>query len=619
MPDDLLPATLKALPKTAPDALKSFAQTFVRHTGDADLEPFDARTLSDLIQTHWALAHKHKTGTALLALDTLPTPKTGPIPGTTIDVVSDDMAFLVDSIAAEINRRGYLIACLLHPIIEKRSHIHIRLVSALSTPAADALQEALEGVLSDVRLANRDWPAMLARLKAARDALLDTAPRVGLSKNEIAESCAFLDYMIDNNFTLLGCRDYAFSEKNGKVLSTTLKESGLGVLSDARRPAYISGEDYSLPESLTRLRRAQPPLSISKTNRRSTVHRAVPMDTVTIKTYAPDGSVCGEHLFVGLFTSVTYSRSVEDIPWLRAKVEGVMKATGFAPGSHDWRALRHILEKYPRDELFQIDPADLKKTATGILTLQERQRIALYMREDPFGRYVSCLVYVPRDRYETRLRRKIQVILEDSLHGTTSNFYTTLDDSLFARVMFVIAIDQRRPSRFDTAAIELQLQEAGRTWSERIEAALVQQKDLEDRVATLHARYREAFPAAYQETETSTDALRDIDLLEKTLATGRVALELRFAQNSTEPASTFHIRLCAPGQPVALSDILPLLENAGLRVIAEIPYELTPRVDESSPQTLWLQDFHVAPLVPVVPAQAKLPFEILLEKVWNAE
>lgn len=618
MSDALMASVLKSLPKNASAGLKTFAQTFIRQTGPGDLIPFTATSLADLIESHHEFSEKRKPQKNFLSVSTPSPVPGGTATGTIIDIVTDDMAFLVDSVAAEINRRGYLIGCLLHPIIDKTSHIHIRLGSNLSPPAAEALCASLEEVLEDVRLANRDWPGMLTKLKEARTDLLSCAPR-GVAREDIEEVGAFLDYMIDNNFTLLGSREYYFSEKAGEIHSVTLKDSGLGVLRDSRRPAYISGKDYSLPEHLTRLRRSQPPLSISKTNRRSTVHRAVPMDTVAIKTYSPDGSVKGERLFIGLFTSVTYSRSVVDIPWLRTKMEAVMKAAGVAPASHDWRALRHILEKYPRDELFQTDPADLKKIATGILTLQERQRIALYTRKDPFGRYVSCLVYVPRDRYETRLRRKIQAILEESLSGTTSNFYTTLDDSLFARVMFVISINQKSPPKFDTALIESRLQEAGRTWPERMEAALSSRKDREDRTLALYSRYREAFPSAYQEALSADEALQDIDLVEKTLKSGQVCLNLRFPGGLENAVSSFHLRLSSPEQPVALSDILPLLENAGLRIIAEIPYALTPVMDETTRKTVWLQDFHVTSSVPVTPSRIKTPFETILEKVWAGD
>jgi glutamate dehydrogenase len=177
------------------------------------------------------------------------------------------------------------------------------------------------------------------------------------------------------------------------------------------------------------------------------VHRRVPMDAVAIKTFDKQGNVTGEMLFVGLFTSVTYSRSVSDIPYLRVKIQNVINKTQFIPGSHDRRALRHILEKYPRDEVLQISESLLYEHATSILKLQERPRIALYMRTDPFGRYISCLVYVPRDRYETRLRLKLQNMLENELGGQCTNYQVTQDDSP-ARAGDLP--DRHQPSRRDT-------------------------------------------------------------------------------------------------------------------------------------------------------------------------
>lgn len=625
MPDTLSRKNINFLPQKAPAALKTFASRFFARTDTSDLDLFTPEALTAILKRHWSWGKERKTGATVLNVATT-APHEGKTAWTAIDIIGDDMAFLIDSVAAEINRQGYLIACIIHPIIGKTSHIHVRLSCALTDTASAHLREGLEEVLRDVRLANRDWPAMLTRLKSARNDL--SMPEKN-AKSDQTESCAFLDYMIDNNFTLLGYREYRFSEKNGAVHSAIVKNSGLGVLSDTRKPAYISGVDYSLPDHLTRLRRNQPALSISKTNRRSTIHRAVPMDTIAVKIYAPDGTVKGERLFVGLFTSVTYSRSVEDIPWLRAKVDAVVARTGFKPGSHNWRALKHVLEKYPRDELFQIEVADLEKTAMGILGLQERQRIALHTRRDPFGRYVSCLVYVPRDRYETRLRLRLQTILENSLKGTCSNFYTTLDDSVFARVLFVVQIDPRNPPQFNPASLEARLQEEGRTWSEQIESVLTDALGRKDETLALHARYREAFPIAYQETLSPREALRDIDVIEKTLGSGKIALDLRpfgdkdaperaREQFAGEPAD-YCLKICAPAHPVPLSDILPILENSGLRVVAEIPYEMTPDTGKGAPETVWLQDFHVSAPNTLPLQEIKAHFESLLEKTWFRE
>lgn len=190
------------------------------------------------------------------------------------------------------------------------------------------------------------------------------------------------------------------------------------MLADDVKPAYISEDNEGLPRNLQELRKRLDPVSISKTNRMSTVHRRVPMDAIAVKTYNHKGDVTGEKLFLGLFTSVTYSRSVDSVPYIREKVEDVLEMSGFLPNSHDGKALRHILEKYPRDELFQIETKELYKTTLDILKLQERQRIALFMRQDPFARYISCLVYIPRDRFGTNLREQIIAILEDELKAS---------------------------------------------------------------------------------------------------------------------------------------------------------------------------------------------------------
>jgi glutamate dehydrogenase len=304
----------------------------------------------------------------------------------------------------------------------RQSHIHVQIKDTPSDQALRDLETGLHTALKDVYITNKDWPKMLSTLKEARDEL--ARGKTNRPVKEVQQYCDFLDYLHENNFTLLGYREYEFIGKGGELQSKTVKGSGLGLLADDVRPAYISETEEGLPRNLQEMRKSLPPVSVSKTNRLSTVHRRVPMDAIALKTYDKDGNVKGEKLFLGLFTSVTYSRSVSDVPYLRDKVNETLEMSSFIPGSHDRKALRHILEKYPRDELFQIPPSDLFEIASSILRLQERQRIALFMRKDPFRRYISCLVYIPRDRYGTTLRKAIAAILEKELNGVCETFYT---------------------------------------------------------------------------------------------------------------------------------------------------------------------------------------------------
>ncbi len=387
--------------------------------------------------------------------------------------------------------------------------MHIQLHGALAQSQMAEMEADLRHVLVNVGYATRDWMKIREKLRAAQSDL-GAAPK-SHGDGHLEEYAAFLDYLYRDNFTLLGYREYEFVRKQGQAYKAgSSRAPASACCATMSRPVFVTGGEDGLPHDLQVIRRAMPPLVIAKVNRRSPVHRPVPMDAIAVKSYDKKGKVIGEHLFIGLFTSVTYSRSIQDIPLLRHKADTVLVRSGFRPGSHNFKALRHILEKYPRDELCQIEIADLEKTALSILRLQERQRIALYARKDPFRRYVSCLVYIPRDRYSTFLRAKVQKILEQQLHSACSDYQVNLDDSALARVIYIIDTDQKNPPHFDVHKIEALLQEAGRAWSDRLTGALLAAGTQEKDVPEIVHKYGDAFPAAYRDTYQPKQAVYDI-------------------------------------------------------------------------------------------------------------
>lgn len=602
--DLLLQNARKALPEKSPQSLLHMLDILCSKISAEDTEFFDVGVLSRMAQSHWEMAQTRKKGEPQLRIYS-PEVDEGESRKTIVDIVSDDLAFLVDSVAAEINNNDILIGILIHPNMyasyddkgnlkdvaadinggdHRQAHIHVQINETLSDQAVLDLQKGLYKVLDDVFYANMDWQAMLNKLKAASQEL--NSARTRRAAAEIQEHCAFLDYLYDNNFTLLGYREYKFTETKEGIVSHTVKGSSLGLLHDDILPAYISDGDEGLPRNLQELRRSLPPVSVSKTNRLATVHRSVPMDCIAVKTYDDDGNVTGEKLFIGLLTSVTYSRSVSDVPYLRVKVEETIAATDFDEGTHDRKAMRHILEKYPRDELFQIETKELLAICKNIIRLQERQRIALFMRKDPFGRYISCLVYIPRDRFGTKLRQDICAILEEETHGVCANFYTTLDDSVFARVMFVINISQKAAPKLNVKRIEQRLRDCGQTWSERLTQALSESYDDQEKITNWALRYADAFPVGYTVNYLAKQCVFDIEKIEKAYATGRVVLDL-YRPNDLDNGC-FRLKIFQLGSPVTLSDVMPILEDMGLRAIAELPFEVKP---EGAEQSLWIHDF----------------------------
>lgn len=593
-----------ALPKSAPKDLIEYLDVFFRKVPEDEFKKITAKEAATLIQTHYELSKKRKSGQAEIRFSKVLQEKGGNY--TAIDIVQDDMAFIVDSVVAEIVRHKHTIDFLIHPMVKierekngsistnpnledydgaPESHMHIRLQGLLTDAQIEELEMGLRNVLADVDYATRDWIYMREKLREAQKTLVHAPAEY--NDIMIEEYQAFLEYMYDNNFTLLGYREYKFVEKDGKVYSQTIKGKSLGLLRDEIKPVYINEARDELTQAQQNMRMKQDPLTISKANKRSTVHRRVPLDVIAVKTFDKKSNVTGEMMFIGLFTSVTYSRSIADIPFLRQKANAVLAKAQFSPQSHDFKALKHILEKYPRDELFQIDNDSLYKHSVSILRLQERPRIALYTRPDPFGRYISCLVYVPRERFDTRLRLRFVSILEEYLGGRCVNFKVSQDDSPLARIIFFVDINHLpHVPKYDEQEIENKLAEAGRVWADRLKSALDNSSESDENTNAILQKYGAAFPVNYQEKYSIEMAIEDIRKIEEAIETGDITLNLYLPENCD--SSKLRLKCYSVGNPITLSDILPILEHMGLKVLAELPFEVKPA---RQGEAVWIHDF----------------------------
>lgn len=639
MTQKLIKQTMSLLPAKTTAVMRNFAEQILGHLPEEDLQQIKPDILARTIASQWDLLQSKKDGKPAIRIYTPTIEKDGWTAGRTIiDIVQDDMAFLIDSVVAEIVRHGQLVHVLTHPTLhvqrdkkgafkdfkaepadglDRYSISHIELRGILSDAQAEELRMGLVEVMEDVKNATRDWMPMKAMLREAQREL-SRAP-AKFDDYLIEEYQAFLEYLYDNNFTLLGYREYKFTEKDGKIASDTIKKKSLGLLRDEVMPVYLNDARECLSVPQQKLRKGQAPLTIAKVNRRSSVHRRVPMDAIAVKRFDDKGKVIGEMLFVGLFTSVTYSRSVGDIPFLRIKVQNVINRTHFLPGSHDRRALRHILEKYPRDEILQMPEDLLFSHATAILRLQERPHIALFTRPDPFDRYISCLVYVPRDRYETRLRLKLQKVLESELGGECTNYQVTQDDSPLARVMYLIDINHLKSvPEYNPAAIEEKLEEAGRIWAELLRHALEQSDKPQTDIAAVLEKYGQAFPISYHEKYEPRQAVHDIRKIETVLKSGNIALDLYRPHDCAE--GQIRLKIYSPDKPMTLSDVLPMLEKMGLKIISELPFEIRP---SHAHKSIWIHDFLMEMAAnkdkDIAINDIKSVFEDAFDKIWNRD
>jgi glutamate dehydrogenase len=512
---------------------------------------------------------------------------------TVVEIVNDDMPFLVDSVSAEINRRDRRIHLLIHPVVRVRrdpggarveieetlgagadtiteSYMHIQIDQETEPAELEDLRSSIESVLRDVRVAVADWRTM--RNKLAEDiAELETLS-LPMPKEEVAEAREFLNWLDDGNFIFLGYRRYGFETRDGGDFLPAQPATGLGILR-GMRPESLQRSLNPLPPEFSEYARKKDLLIITKANNRSSIHKAVPMDRIGIKRYDANGNLTGEDRFLGLFTSAAYSRSVREIPMLRLKATRTIERAGLDPRSHNGKALVEILETFPRDEFFQITDTDLSDITRGILQLQERQRVALFMRRDLFERFVSCFVYVPRDRYTPDFKDRARTILEEALDGRETAVYDHVSDSPLARGLFIVRTTPGNIPDVDVKRIEAILADAARTWSDRLHETLVVSEG-EEKGIDLHRRYKRAFPMAYSERFTAEAARFDIKHIDDVLADDRLVVDLY--RHRGQEQRQFHLKIIHSGAPVPLSEIMPRLENMGLKVQSEVPYEVQP-------------------------------------------
>ncbi len=529
-----------------------------------------------------------------------------------VDIVTDDMPFLVDSIRMELARHGVAPQLVVHPqprvrrdvagslrevlgLIEgeeaahapdeiAESWTHIEIPRVVSLDEAD-LQRDLLRVLGDVRVAVEDAPRMQARAVQLATLMSERpagSPAAGTGDDAPAEVQALLRWLADGHFTFLGYREYDLEDGPDGMALRPVAGTGLGIL---RHDRHRSKSFAALaPEVRARARDPQL-LIVTKANSRSTVHRPRYLDYIAIKRLDSGGTVIGEHRFLGLYAPDAYTESITRIPVLRRKLTGLLAATGIAHDSYDGKDLAEFLESYPREELFQTTVAQLADVAEGVLALRERTRTRLFLRRDVYGRYMSCLVYLPRDRYTTSVRLSVQEILRSALGGAQVDYSAMVGESPVARLHIVVRAE-RGSTVPDANAAELEerIAAAVRSWDDDLtEEALCQLG--ETRTASLLAMCGTgAIPATYKTDVHPSAAVADLERILELRESGEdVAFEVRESEN--DGARAWRLVLFRTGSPITLSDVLPRLQHMGVEVVDEHPYEF------AAAQPFWIYDF----------------------------
>ncbi|MGZ5034840.1 MAG: NAD-glutamate dehydrogenase domain-containing protein, partial [Usitatibacter sp.] len=409
------------------------------------------------------------------------------------------------------------------------------------------------------------------------------APPPFLQGAETDETRAFLAWAADHHFTFIGYREYELSRVDGEDQLMIVPRTGLGVL---REPVEggISHSFAELPAQLRALAREPRLLVLTKANARSTVHRPGYLDYIGVKRFDAEGRVVGERRFVGLYTSSAYHADPRQIPLLRRKVERVVERSGFRPYSHMYKNLLTVLQDYPRDELFQIDEDTLLETALGILRLGDRRKTRVFIRRDLYGRFYSCLIYIPRESYNTEARKKIQEVLKRHLNGASAEFTVSLSEAVLARIHMLVRSSPREAPNYDIHAIEADIVQAMRRWEEDLKDALIEALG-EERATVLLRTYGSAFPIFYRDTVSPRSAVRDIAFMEKLDAQHPFTVSLYRPVESDE--HSLRLRILRIGAPVPLSASLPVLENMGLEVLDEVSYA----IERAGGEAIYLHDF----------------------------
>ncbi|WP_025822184.1 NAD-glutamate dehydrogenase [Shewanella marina] len=640
MPSVLLENVVKLIrskvPQTQAKQVEQFAACLYTHMSKDDLNARNDSDLYGAVLSLWNALNKTPVGKTHIRVFNPNQSKHGwQSTHSIIEIIQPDMPFLVDSVGMALNRKGITAHMMLHtPLAIARSGKQINGVTFVQDSPSDAdnvavclmeidrqscdldieeLEQELQAVLRDVHCSVNEWKQMSEKLTTVIDKL-PKEPFPG-EPHEMDEAVRFLSYLNNHHFTLLGYRQYDLKKVEGDIELVPNMKTSMGLLN---RPDKEHSEQKVLLSTFSDFARKQALdqslLMLTKSSNKSTVHRPAYVDYIGIKRFDKKGNVIGEHRFIGLYASNLYNRSPREIPLLAEKVQRILDMSGLTPRSHDYKALMNILETLPRDELIQANTEELASVAHGVLDMQDRDKLKLFVRKDGFGRFFSCMVYVSKDRYNTKLREDSQVILARHF-GTkeTVEFTTYFSESSLARTHYIVKVDNNN-IEYDVDEIENNLSEAARSWEDKLTIALNNTSG-EEQGTHLAKRYANAFSRSYKEDVLANSAVVDIQHLEELDDQHKLGMLFYQPQETLLDENTVRLKLFHKDEPIHLSDVLPMLENFGLKVINERPYQ----VITADNATFWILDFSMTVNGRKIDNLADIQgrFQDSLDQVWN--
>ena len=609
---DLLLGRIESLAgKKVETSQRALFKRFLRHYYElASLESLRQRTPEDLAET--ALAHfrlARARGPAELSIEVTP-PADSNAAGrqafATVNTLVEDMPFLYDSVGMAVREAGVAVDWTVHPVLRVKrdaagaltevfgagadsgkdggegapeSLIHIECEPLPRLEDYAALGESLREVLGELRQCVKDFPAMRARVAETVKALA-ALPR-GMDAAEFAEGQEFLKWLDEGRYTFLGYAQSRVVTRKGETTFVDEPSQSLGLLRPGGR--FAEAEDYIAPrEELSKYAASKRLIVVSKGNVRSPLHHPEYFDVISVKHFAADGSATGVSRFVGLFATEVYTRPVRDIPLLRRKADSVMRRARLPENSHSAKNLREILDSLPREELFQTSEDELFATCMGIRALRDRHQLRVFMRRDRYGRYYALMVYLPRERYSRELRDRVAAELKTLFSAADVEHNVDLLRGSLARIHYVVRTEPGTTVALTAAAVEQRLLAITRSWREQLREVFRPHPVIDG--AEMATRFGDAFPVSYTATTSAEEAAADVEHLIRLSAMEPLLPRLAVAADGSHV-----LKLYSLGKPIALSDVLPTLENFGLRVIWQDPTEVRPRGGD----TMWVQAFAV--------------------------
>lgn len=614
---------LPHFPKKHHSDVHTLIEGLFRHASMQDLNTYEMTDLAGLVVTIWRTLQHHELGQQEVdVFNPNVEEHEWQSAHTIVTVLHEDVAFVIDSIRLTLNQSGLNIHSIFHAslVVErekggqfkgfsKKGQRELLLLVEIDRNTIEeernALAEKLNSVVNDVKLVVNDFEPMLGKTKETLSDL--SAKKYPIVKEDLDEARVFLEWMANGNFTFLAYDEYIVEE--GVVKQVEGSALGLFRKSQKRREEAIN--------EMSEQRRShvfEPELLIfSKSGRRSTVHRPAYSDYVLVKNFNDKGEVIGGRRYLGLYTSSVYNGSPENIPVVRKKIARVLEKSGFADGSHNYKELSSILLTFPRDELIQASVDTLLSMTLDVLAIQERKRIRLLLRKDVYGKFLNAIVYLPRDIFNSQLREQVHDLLAEQFDIEGSDFTNFFSESVLARTRFVFKLKRPMEDEPPTEVLERRIVNMARRWSDELHQTLLESFG-EEKGNRFFKSYQDAFPASYREQYSARVAVADIHRMEALYEPNADPLTLSFYRSMEPTGSELKLKIFNRGESLLLSDLIPVLENLGLKVIDEYPYEIITGDD-----CTWIYDFSLLydPDPKLDPAKYREEFSKAFIAIWQ--